>query len=77
MGTSLNVLGPGVTAAVAMASAADALRGTDPRFEGLYVHVPFCFHKCHYCDFYSFVDTEDRQEAFVARLEEELGALAA
>ena len=77
MGTSLNVLGPGVTAAVAMASAADALRGTDPRFEGLYVHVPFCFHKCHYCDFYSFVDTEDRQEAFVARLEEELRALAA
>ena len=77
MGTSLNVLGPGVTAAVAMASAADALRGTDPRFEGLYVHVPICFHKCHYCDFYSFVDTEDRQEAFVARLEEELGALAA
>jgi len=23
------------------------------RFDGLYVHVPFCFHKCHYCDFYS------------------------
>ena len=19
----------------------------------LYVHVPFCFHKCHYRDFYS------------------------
>ncbi|MFM9170733.1 MAG: radical SAM protein, partial [Phycisphaerales bacterium] len=77
MGTSLNVLGPGAAAAVAMASAADALRGAEPRFEGLYVHVPFCFHKCHYCDFYSFVDTEDRQEAFVARLEDELGALAA
>src|SRR5690606_14666950 len=41
----------------------------------LYVHVPFCFHKCHYCDFYSFVDTRDRQEEFTLRLKEELGAL--
>jgi oxygen-independent coproporphyrinogen-3 oxidase len=76
MGTPLNVLGQGSRAAPA-ASASDALAGVEPRFEGLYVHVPFCFHKCHYCDFYSFVDTEDRQEAFVVRLEEELGALAA
>src|SRR5262249_13838732 len=37
---------------------------------------PFCFHKCHYCDFYSLVDTRDRQEAFVGRLERELAALA-
>lgn len=39
-----------------------------------YLHVPFCFHKCHYCDFYSFVEPEgdDRQEAFVERIEEEL-----
>lgn len=77
MGTPLNVLGTGPRVALAAASASDALSGVGPRFEGLYVHVPFCFHKCHYCDFYSFVDTEDRQEAFVARLEEELGALAA
>ncbi|MBC8108951.1 MAG: radical SAM family heme chaperone HemW [Anaerolineae bacterium] len=21
--------------------------------DALYVHIPFCFHKCHYCDFYS------------------------
>src|SRR5437868_10272839 len=26
---------------------------------GLYVHIPFCFHKCHYCDFYSIT----RQDA--------------
>ncbi len=34
---------------------------------GLYLHVPFCFHKCHYCDFYSLVDGpgRDRQGAFV------------
>lgn len=42
----------------------------------LYIHVPFCFHKCHYCDFYSFVGTQDRQEQFVAALERELEALA-
>ena len=42
----------------------------------LYIHVPFCFHKCHYCDFYSIVDTQDRQESFVARVEAELAALS-
>ncbi|MDA0215177.1 MAG: radical SAM family heme chaperone HemW [Planctomycetota bacterium] len=41
-------------------------------FRGAYFHVPFCRHKCHYCDFYSFVDTEDRALAYVQRLEEEL-----
>lgn len=53
------------------------LQGVDPRFEGVYAHVPFCFHKCHYCDFYSFVDKDDRQEAYVARLEQEVRAAAA
>lgn len=42
----------------------------------LYVHIPFCFHKCHYCDFYSLVDTQDRQQVFVDRLVSELAALA-
>ncbi|MFG0307013.1 MAG: radical SAM family heme chaperone HemW [Phycisphaerales bacterium JB040] len=42
----------------------------------LYIHVPFCFHKCHYCDFYSIVDTRDRQEAFTDRLIRELIAIA-
>ncbi len=42
------------------------------RVDGLYAHIPFCFHKCHYCDFYSFVDADDRQEVFVARLEHEV-----
>ncbi len=31
--------------------------------EGLYVHVPFCVHKCHYCDFYSIVEHPDRLDA--------------
>ena len=33
---------------------------------GLYVHVPFCFHKCHYCDFYSITrQSAERMERFV------------
>jgi oxygen-independent coproporphyrinogen-3 oxidase len=39
-----------------------------PRAEipGLYVHIPFCFHKCHYCDFYSITrQTPERMTRFV------------
>ncbi|MEM1071678.1 MAG: radical SAM family heme chaperone HemW [Planctomycetota bacterium] len=49
--------------------------GADPA-RSLYIHTPFCAHKCHYCDFYSFVDTRDREAAFVQRLGDELRALA-
>lgn len=41
---------------------------------GAYLHVPFCFHKCHYCDFYSIVDSRDRQGAFTQRLIAEIAA---
>jgi len=56
------------------AGSIDGLEGlavaADPA--GAYLHVPFCFHKCHYCDFYSFVDAQDRQGAFAARLAREI-----
>ena len=39
---------------------------------GLYVHVTFCFHKCHYCDFYSLVDREGQSPAYLARLEADI-----
>lgn len=36
------------------------------RIEALYVHVPFCFHKCHYCDFYSITrQSPERMDRFV------------
>ena len=25
---------------------------------GIYIHVPFCRSKCHYCDFYSVTDMD-------------------
>ena len=46
------------------------------RASSLYLHVPFCFHKCHYCDFYSFVDSRDQQGAFVDALEIEIERIA-
>lgn len=39
---------------------------------GLYIHVPFCFHKCHYCDFYSITrQTPERMARFVDLLLDE------
>lgn len=74
--TSLPVLGQrGAPPARASARGVFEAPGPHPA-RSLYIHIPFCFHKCHYCDFYSFVDTHDRQEPFVARLERELAALA-
>jgi len=44
---------------------------------GLYVHVPFCFHKCHYCDFYSITrQTPERMEGFVDLILREAGQWA-
>jgi len=44
--------------------------------EALYLHLPFCFHKCHYCDFFSVVEpdgqTAPRQQAFTDALVAEL-----
>lgn len=39
--------------------------------------MPFCFHKCHYCDFYSLVEPAgrpDRQQAFTGALIAELAS---
>jgi oxygen-independent coproporphyrinogen-3 oxidase len=57
-------------------TAGGALSHAHPPARSLYIHTPFCFHKCHYCDFYSIVDTQDRQRAFTTRLIDELRALA-
>lgn len=57
-------------------SAAIALSGAHEPVRSLYIHVPFCFHKCHYCDFYSVVADADRHEPFVHALLGEFDALA-
>lgn len=57
-------------------TAREALKPVRGQISALYLHVPFCFHKCHYCDFYSFVDSRDRQKDFLEALLIELRALA-
>jgi oxygen-independent coproporphyrinogen-3 oxidase len=52
----------------------EALDAGTAAFRGAYVHVPFCRHKCHYCDFYSFVDSGGRTRAYVDRARRELEA---
>jgi oxygen-independent coproporphyrinogen-3 oxidase len=46
----------------------------------LYLHLPFCAHRCGYCDFVTAVGREDRHEAYVdallAELELERASLA-
>ena len=41
---------------------------------GIYIHIPFCRHKCDYCDFYSLAGAEEQtgryQKALLAHIAE-------
>lgn len=39
---------------------------------GLYVHIPFCDAKCHYCDFVTFTDRSSQIEPYLKALTAEL-----
>ena len=41
----------------------------------LYVHVPFCLHRCGYCDFTLVADRDDLVPAYLKALTNELGRL--
>lgn len=42
-----------------------------PKIEGLYVHVPFCDGKCHYCAFYSVPYTRELGNAWLTAVTRE------
>lgn len=43
---------------------------------GLYIHIPFCVHKCDYCDFVSYVGQEKLYEQYVQALILEIKSLS-
>ena len=40
-----------------------------------YVHIPFCAHKCGYCDFASLAGADHQADRYLAALEREMAAL--
>ncbi len=44
---------------------------------GLYIHIPFCVKRCHFCAFYLVMQEEKRVQKFLAALEVELSMYAA
>jgi oxygen-independent coproporphyrinogen-3 oxidase len=48
---------------------------TAPQYEaplGIYIHIPFCVRKCHYCDFNSGPLSEKARRLYLEALEEEI-----
>jgi oxygen-independent coproporphyrinogen-3 oxidase len=39
---------------------------------GIYIHIPFCKHKCYYCDFTSFAKSIEWQEQYINALKREI-----
>jgi oxygen-independent coproporphyrinogen III oxidase len=39
---------------------------------GLYLHIPYCLHKCGYCDFNSHPDNQEESEIYVSALLSEI-----
>lgn len=47
-----------------------------PTDYGLYIHIPFCAQKCHYCDFNSKAADEDLIKRYLNALQEEIKLIA-
>jgi coproporphyrinogen III oxidase-like Fe-S oxidoreductase len=71
--TALRGTGPGAGALHAAAPAPLV----EPGSFGVYVHVPFCLTRCHYCDFVTYTGMEGLRRPYAAALLEEAAMAAA
>ncbi len=39
---------------------------------GIYIHIPFCVHKCNYCDFLSLAASGEKIDCYVNALTKEI-----
>ena len=58
-------------------SQAPRAASTCERPRAAYVHIPFCAHKCGYCDFASLAGVDHMADRYLAALEREMAALGA
>jgi oxygen-independent coproporphyrinogen III oxidase len=58
-------------------SQAPRAASTWERPRAAYVHIPFCAHKCGYCDFASLAGVDHMADRYLAALEREMAALGA
>ena len=48
---------------------------SNPAPQAVYIHVPFCIHRCGYCDFTLIARRDDLIPAYLAALRNELATL--
>ncbi len=49
-----------------------ALGSTGDSIQALYIHIPFCTHKCDYCDFYSLAGHQDQVDGYLDAIERQM-----
>jgi len=40
--------------------------------DAIYIHIPFCFKKCYYCDFFSFIPSQEEIEKYLNYIKKEM-----